>query len=177
MTTNDVNLGSIIDKFLNNKVLFLINLLVFIVLGLMIGFFSRVEYKSQVVIKEQKTGNVRDITINEGLRELIKKYAGEFGVTNLGSFIFTNAGGNDPLSIQYVNRKLKGILNKHRIKVSNPSSHTLRKTFGLRVFEMNYKSDEALITLSQIFNHSNTAITRRYIGLQQEKIKNVYLSL
>ncbi|MEQ8245135.1 MAG: tyrosine-type recombinase/integrase, partial [Fulvivirga sp.] len=91
--------------------------------------------------------------------------------------IFQNKYGTGTITIQYVNRQLKAIFSKYKINSKKVSSHTLRKTFGLRVFEKNYKSEEALITLSHIFNHSSTAITRRYIGLQAEKIQNVYLSL
>jgi len=81
------------------------------------------------------------------------------------------------LSTQYINRKLKLIFRHYKVKVAKVSSHTLRKTFGRRVYELNYKSDDALIKLSQMFNHANTAITRRYIGIQAEAIADIYLNL
>jgi hypothetical protein len=31
--------------------------------------------------------------------------------------------------------------------------------------------------LAQIFNHSSTSITRRYIGIVEEDIRNIYLNL
>ena len=47
----------------------------------------------------------------------------------------------------------------------------------MRVYEKYGQSENALITLSQIFNHSSIAMTRKYIGITQEKIKAVYLNL
>lgn len=131
---------------------------------------------SQEII-EQKTNKLRLITINQNLTKLLEKYVDYIKPPTYNDLIFTNQSGEKSLSIQYVNRQLKELFKKYKVKVKNPSSHSLRKSFGLRVFEMNYKNDEALIILSQVFNHSNTSITRRYLGLQDKKIENVYLNL
>ena len=131
-------------------------------------------------ITEQKTGKARTITINVALRELAEYSFGELPSENKrmkkAGLIFVNRWG-DKLSIQYVNRKLHRLLSRHKIKVKNGSSHCLRKTFGKRVYEMNNKSEASLILLSKVFNHSSTSITRRYIGIQDEEIENVYLNL
>lgn len=133
--------------------------------------------RDSIQLKEIKTGKSRTLTINENLKKLLAKYVDFVKPTTYNDKIFTDKDDNGVMSIQYVNRKLKSIMTDYKIKVKNPSSHTLRKTFGLRVYELNFKSDDALITLSQIFNHANTQITRAYIGLQGKKIENVYLSL
>ena len=51
--------------------------------------------------------------------------------------------------------------------------HTLRKTFGYWA----YKQGIDIILLMKIFNHSSPSITLRYIGITQEDINNVYISL
>lgn len=81
------------------------------------------------------------------------------------------------LSISYINKRLKVIFQKYNVRTQNPISHILRKTFGKRVYEMDGHSERSIIYLSDIFNHSSTAITRRYIGIAQEQIKDVYLNL
>lgn len=35
----------------------------------------------------------------------------------------------------------------------------------------------ALVKLSEIFSHSSIAITRRYLGLRQQELGEVYMSL
>jgi len=50
-----------------------------------------------------------------------------------------------------------------------------RKTFGRAIFEKSEDNSEmALIKLSEVFGHSNTQITRRYLGLKTEEILSAY---
>jgi hypothetical protein len=44
------------------------------------------------------------------------------------------------------------------------------------IWENNGHSDEYLIKLSSILNHSSTSITRRYLGISREEIKDIYQS-
>jgi site-specific recombinase XerD len=52
-------------------------------------------------------------------------------------------------------------------------THTLRKTFGRRFYELHKNKSEALIHLGYYFNHSDTNTTKIYIGVTQEEIENV----
>ena len=62
--------------------------------------------------------------------------------------------------------------------MKNDTSHSHRKTFGRHIVEMaGADAERALIKLSEIFSHSSTAITRRYLGLKDEEISEVYASL
>ena len=57
----------------------------------------------------------------------------------------------------------------------NFSCHSLRKTFGRQVYNMNSENSElALVKLMELFNHSSLAITKRYLGLRQEEILQTY---
>ena len=52
-------------------------------------------------------------------------------------------------------------------------THTLRKTFGYHTYNNGYD-----ITLIQkLFNHSSPSVTLRYIGITQDELDDVYLSL
>ena len=82
-----------------------------------------------------------------------------------------------PISVVAANKRIKKVFSEYDIKCKNPSSHTLRKTFGLRVYEVYNRCEDALILLSQIFNHKDISVTRRYIGITERRIKNAYLSL
>lgn len=135
--------------------------------------------KSELEITEKKTSKKRLITINSNLQDALKEakeYYQRKDIFELNSYIFQNRWGQK-ISIQYMNRNLKKIFSFYKVKVKKASTHTLRKTFGKRVWDMDNGSERALIYLSQIFSHSNTAVTRRYIGIVQEDIENIYLNL
>jgi integrase len=135
--------------------------------------------KTEIEVTEKKTGKKRLITINPNLQDVLndgKDYYLRRGYFNPTDHIFRNRWGK-VVSIQYMNKNLKKIFSLYSVKAKKASTHTLRKTFGKRVWEMDNRSERALIYLSQIFSHSNTAITRRYIGIVQEDIENIYLNL
>jgi integrase len=135
--------------------------------------------KDDVTVKEQKTGKLRKITINPAVKDALRHASSEF--TKVGMFVedeyvFANRWG-DPLTISYVNKQLHRIFPKYGVKVQNPSTHTLRKTFGRRIWEMDNKSERSLIYLSEIFSHNSIATTRKYIGVTEKQIADVYLKL
>ena len=53
------------------------------------------------------------------------------------------------------------------------SSHSLRKTFGRRVYETFGETEKALVMLSKIYNHSSVGITRTYLDITQEEIEDL----
>lgn len=135
--------------------------------------------KDELFINEQKTKKPRKITINPKVIEAINFCSNEQKLKNkftLNGFVFSNRW-DGPVTISYINKRLKVIFKKYNVNVKNPSSHTLRKTFGKRIYEADAKSERALIYLSEIFSHSSIAITRRYIGITQEQIADMYLNL
>ena len=135
--------------------------------------------KSKLEVKERKTGKSRTIGINLNCQEAVQyvwDHQPRKRFHSVDNYIFVNRRGNQ-ITIQYINRRLKVIFEMYKVKTDNPSTHTLRKTFGRRVYEMNEQSERSLIMLSLIFSHSSVAITRRYLGITQEEIQDVYLSL
>lgn len=152
--------------------------------GLRISDLLSIKWKDvigqdELLIKESKTKKHRKITINEKVKEAIDFCSNELRLTNClneDQYILVNRWGGQ-LSISYINKRLKVLFIKYNVKVQNASSHTLRKTFGKRIFEMDNQSERSLIYLSEIFGHSSSSITRRYIGITQEKIADVYLNL
>lgn len=117
--------------------------------------------------KEQKTSKIRAITINDNIKEVLNTY-----FKDSKGYCFKSQKGI--YTIQSINRLLKQYLNTKKVKIS---SHSMRKTFGYRVFVNNNESEKSLIMLSQIFRHSSTSITRIYLGISKEEIENVYLNL
>lgn len=132
-----------------------------------------------VFIKEGKTGKQRVINVHERVQDAVSHclpFMRKGTNWSVDRPIFANRWGQQ-ISISYINKRIKWVLFRYRVKTQNASSHTLRKTFGRRLWEQHGESDRALVFLSEIFGHSNTATTRRYLGITQEEISNAYLSL
>ncbi len=152
--------------------------------GLRISDLLKIKYsdiigKTELMLTEHKTGKQRKITINPKVNEAVKVVAER--LTMDGKFvnedyIFANRWGGI-MSITFANRRLSYIFSRYQVKVQNPSSHTLRKTFGKRVYEGNNKSEAALLYLSEIFNHSSLGQTKKYIGITEQQIADVYMNL
>jgi integrase len=135
--------------------------------------------KDVIDVIESKTKKTRRITLNSSLKEVFNEVYNQLlksGQVELRSYLFCNRNGGK-LTIQYVNRILHQIFIKYHIKVQNGSTHTLRKTFGKRVWDMDNQSERSLIYLSEIFSHANISTTKRYIGIIEKDIENIYLSL
>ncbi len=133
-----------------------------------------------LMLAEKKTGKTRRIDLNPKLQKIIASTRALVKPTHSNTYIFVGKRGTDktkPLTVVGANNRIRHVFERFDIAAQNPSSHTLRKTFALRVYEANQRSEDALILLSEIFNHSSIAVTRKYIGITQERITNVYLSL
>lgn len=138
--------------------------------------------KDTFEVSEQKNGKFRRITLNSEFKAIRDQILNsKENPPNPESLIFVyerkGADQSKPISKTAANKRIKKVFERYRIKVANPSSHTLRKTFGRRVYEHYNRSEDALIKLSQVFNHSNVSITRRYIGITREMIDDIYLSI
>jgi integrase len=134
--------------------------------------------KDILTIREKKTKKVRTIKINPDLSILVERIYKKHNLTNPNQFIFLNRFGDKPIDKSYVNTKLKELFSKNRIKVDgNVSSHLFRKTLGRRVMEINNYSNESLVLLMELFGHSSMSITKRYLGIRQQEINDIYLSV
>lgn len=129
------------------------------------------------VLMEQKTGKRRIIKVNGDFRKHILDCYRALNITNRAEKCFLSRK-KVVYSIQRINVRLKEIKAKYSIKVEHLSTHSLRKTFGRKVVESAGENSEmALIKLSELFNHTSPQITRRYLGLRQEELMEVYNTL
>lgn len=124
---------------------------------------------------EKKTQKRREVRINKGFQKHIWDCYNSLLITDKSEKCFKSRERR-VYSIQRINMLLKDIKKKYGIKsVKNFSTHSLRKTFGRHVYERADSNGEmALVMLSELFNHSNIAITKRYLGLRKEEILGCY---
>ena len=128
----------------------------------------------EFTIIEKKTGKKRVLRLNSQLQQHIQECYEHIQPIGLKAPILVSQKGTI-FTIQRINVILKEIKRKYRLKVKNFSCHSLRKTFGRQVYNMNSENSElALVKLMELFNHSSLAITKRYLGLRQEEILQTY---
>lgn len=125
-------------------------------------------------IIEKKTQKKREIKINGQLKRHILDCHEKINPRGLDNHIFTSQKGT-VYSIQRINVILKELKLKYNLKIKNFSSHSLRKCFGREIFNRSSENAElAIVKLSQLFNHSNPAVTRRYLGISQKELMDTY---
>jgi len=122
--------------------------------------------KESLILKETKTKKRREITLGKTLANTIVETYNKLEKPPMSDIVFN-------YSIQYVNRLLKKVAIELKIK-KRASTHLFRKSGARYVWQSNDYSDQYLIKLSEILNHSSTEITRRYLGISREEIKDIY---
>lgn len=128
--------------------------------------------KEYIELREQKTNKLRKIPINENMNKAIKEYIKEENL-KLEDYLFkSKKGQNKPISRQQAHY----ILSKagEWCGIEEPiSPHSLRKTWGYWAWKTG--TDPMLIMES--LNHSTLTITKRYIGIMQEELDEVFINL
>ena len=113
---------------------------------------------------EKKTGKLQYRTINRNLKELLYEYALE-----------NNIKSNDYLiqvKVRAIQKQLAIIANY--LNLTNISSHSFRKLFGITVYNQTNGNIELL---KELFNHSNISTTQRYIKVSQKQIDEISSSI
>jgi len=129
--------------------------------------------KKEIMIVEKKTKKKRTIPILSKHQDIILRCYKHKNEPYLEYFIIIGRN-RQAMSVQYVNRRLKSFKEKYNLPIKNFSSHSLRKTFGRYVWENSNYSEKSLILLSDLFGHSSPAYTKRYLGIREEEIENLY---
>lgn len=130
--------------------------------------------KDEFQLIEKKTQKKRDIRINPQLKKHISDCYDKIKPASQNDFMFISQKGT-VYSIQRLNVILKDLKKQYNLKIKNFSTHSCRKAFGREVFNRSGSNAElSLVKLSQLFNHSNTAVTRRYLGIAKEELLETY---
>lgn len=135
--------------------------------------------KEHIEVTEKKTKKVRKILVNQQLQETVSRISDKINHFDPNEFIFINRFGKKPISPQFVNWKLKELMKKYEVvkDTTKIKSHSIRKSFGRRVWENSERSEKGLIMLNEIFNHSSIKTTKIYLGIREKEIMDVYQNL
>lgn len=137
-----------------------------------LGFTVKDLYKKKVVmLREQKTGKVKQFPLQKQLRILIDSYI-EKNRLQADDYVFSGRGKNKEVDRSQVYRYIVQACQELGIE-ANVGTHTMRKTFGYH----HYKQFNDVITLQKIFNHTSPDVTLRYIGITQDEMDATILKL
>jgi len=119
---------------------------------------------------EKKTDKERILVMSTKLKEVLDIVYGA-QASDPSSYILSSqkTNGLKPMSIQYFNRILKGIMKEYKVRyIGNPSSHMLRKSWVVGSIKKGFKDGDhlSLIKVSRLIGHSNVSTTLRYTNFE-----------
>ena len=139
----------------------------------MVYDFEKKEYRSHILLTEQKTGKASNIYINQRIKRVLKKYQitqKQNGTPiNPGIYLFCHQETNRPISRIQAYRIIKKAAEECNIS-GVVSCHSLRKTFGYHA----WKQGVSPVMLMNIYNHSSYQITKRYLGIEQDDRDKIF---
>jgi integrase len=126
--------------------------------------------KSEIIVKEDKTGEPICFFISPGIRTEIDSFT--HGMTG-GELLFASKkGGKKSMTRLQILKSLNEV--GQRLGIQDIGTHTLRKTFGYH----HYQEHKDISLLQNIFSHSTPAVTLRYIGIEdmnQSRVEDFFL--
>lgn len=135
--------------------------------------FSDILEGEMLIINEKKTGKRREIPLSIDYKKHVEDCFKALGLSDTSKPMFLSYQGS-VITIQMVNKTLHGLKERYNLSVEHFTSHSLRKTFARRIYDTAKDREYALIKLSSVLGHSNSAITRRYLSIKREEILNCY---
>lgn len=123
--------------------------------------------------KTKKTGKFVKLYFNQVVKKAITDYIEKYPYENIDEYLFKSRKGNGHLTEIALGKIVKDTAKEAGI-TQNVNSHSLRKTFGYHVWHNAEDKEKSLVLLMTIFNHSSVATTKRYIGLLDGEIEDVF---
>jgi len=132
--------------------------------------FEEKEYRTHVYITEQKTSKNKKFLLNNSAIECLKRLKKELGKIKPQDYLFVSRqGDNKPVTRFMASKIVKASCAAVGIK-EHIGCHSLRKTFGYH----SWKKGVPIAVLMELYNHSNQAVTKLYLGISQDDIDDVY---
>lgn len=127
----------------------------------------------EICIFEGKTKKERRIKLNKTSQKAITELLESLDTYCIDDYIFRSREGDmKPISRQQALNILKSAAKAVGVK-DNVGTHTLRKTWGYHAWKRGFSPALIMETL----NHSNLNMTKRYLGIRQDDINDLYENL
>jgi integrase len=124
-----------------------------------------------LTIKEGKTGKNNILVINKTVYKALRNYLDKVQPVD-EDFLFASRKGNSHIQSQAVSKLVKKWTNAINLR-GNYGAHTLRKTWGYIQRTVHGVGFEIIC---KRYNHSNPAITMRYLGIQDKEVHSTLMN-
>jgi len=127
--------------------------------------------RERISLREKKTGKSKDFPLGNNAKKAVAEYLATRITAGSGESLFASRKGGGLQRAQaykIINDAARavGILEKI-------GTHSLRKTFAYHA----YQDGKDIVLIQKLLNHSSPATTLRYIGVTQDQMDDVYLTV
>lgn len=140
-------------------------------LRITVGDVRHLSVGESFVVREQKTGKLRRVTINAAVYNVLHTLLANRPGAVDEEYLFISQKTGSRLTVSALNKMVKGWCRQINL-VGNFGSHTLRKTWG---YMMRTQHGVDIPTLMTIFNHATQRQTLAYLGIQESDVQECYL--
>lgn len=130
--------------------------------------------KDRCSVEEIKTKKVRRIPLEPGIQSRVNEIYALMGTPTKEEFVFFNRKRGKVFTPQYVNQLLKQFRVRYSLPIKNFSSHSFRKTFGRRVYDVSGRTEHSILLINRALRHQSIDTTIVYLGLKQDELDKVY---
>lgn len=131
---------------------------------------SRERFRTRISLVEQKTGKYKEVALNEQAIYALQIYFPH----RKGTYIFASRSNlNRPITRTQAWRIIRDAVTAVGA-TGHISCHSLRKTWGYHAWASGQVSP---VIIMDVYNHSNYAVTKRYLGVAQDDLDKAYLGM
>lgn len=145
------------------------------ILGLNVGDVRYLNVGDELVIKERKTAKRskpgRMVNVNAKVVEALQRLIATLEDASDDAPLFVGEKRKTRLTVNTFSRLVKGWCEQAGLR-GDFAAHSLRKTFG---YTLRTKHGYSVDALQQAYGHSSGAITLRYVCIQPEELKAMYM--
>jgi integrase len=126
--------------------------------------------RTKIAMKERKTGKEKRFPLNHSILNELKTYLQpEWKETRP---LFKSRKGHGSIKRDQAHEILSSA--GKRVGLDHIGTHSMRKTFAYHVYQQSKKN---LGLVQKLLNHSSSADTLRYIGIEEDDMDSAYLKL
>ena len=124
-----------------------------------------------LTIRESKTRKENILVINKSVFKALKRYFSDLDPDD-DTYLFPSRKGDGHLQSQAVGTLIQNWTKAINLK-GQYGTHTLRKTWG---YIQRTKFGVGFEIICKRYNHSNPAVTMRYLGIQDKEVRDILMN-